>query len=205
MKLRYSPTSPYVRKVSIVAIETGLDDRIERVRTDPWADDTDLGDDNPLGKIPALTTDGGEVLFDSQLICEYLDSLHDGRKLFPLAGGARWRALRLMVLADGTTEAARLQKVELRRPEADRSEWWMERQMTFTRRGLDALENGVADFDDDLTIGHVALGCLLGWLDLRFPGTDWRPARPRLADWYGEFAQRPSMLRTAPVDDPPTT
>ena len=200
MKLRYSPTSPYVRKVSVVAIETGLDDRIERIRTDPWAEDTDLGDDNPLGKVPALITDGGEVLFDSGLICEYLDSLHDGRTLFPAAGGARWRALRLMALADGTTEAARLRLVQLRRPEEERSPWWMERQAMITERGLDALEDGAADLDDDLTIGHVALGCLLGWLDLRFPDADWRHARPRLATWYADFSQRPSMRQTVPVD-----
>jgi glutathione S-transferase len=200
MKLRFSPTSPYVRKVCVVAIETGLDARIERVETDPWDPETDLGDDNPLGKVPALTTDGGEVLYDSQLISEYLDSLHDGAKLFPAAGGARWRALRLLVLADGTTEAARLRLVQSRRPAEERSAWWMERQAMITERGLDALEAGVDDLGDDLTIGHIAQGCLLGWLDFRFADADWRPSRPRLAAWYGHFSRRPSMGATVPSE-----
>ena len=100
MKLRYSPASPHVRKVAVVAHETGLIDRLEIVPTNVWASDTDIGRDNPLGKVPALTTDGGEVLFDSPVICEYLDSLHDGAKLYPPSGGARWTALRRLKVED---------------------------------------------------------------------------------------------------------
>ena len=200
MKLRYSSSSPYVRKVSIVAIETGLDDRIEHNKTDAWDSATDLGLENPLGKVPALVTDGGEVLYDSQLICEYLDGLHDGRKLFPPAGGERWRALRLMTLADGTTEAARLRRVEFRRPDSEPSEWWLERQAAVFERGLDALE---ADCDApgiEPSIGHVAQACLLGWLDFRFPEIAWREGHPRLIAWYESFSERPSMVRTTPSD-----
>ena len=88
MKLRYSPTSPFVRKVMVTAHETGLADRLDLVTTNPWDLDTDLNKDNPVNKVPALVTDGGEMLYDSTVICEYLDSLHDGQKLFPAAGGA---------------------------------------------------------------------------------------------------------------------
>src|SRR3990167_1033017 len=105
MKLRYSPTSPYVRKVSVTLIETGLDKNIERVATSVWDPKTDIGKDNPLGKIPTLITDDGAVLYDSPVICEYLDGLHKGPKLFPASGEARWRALRLQALGDGMTDA----------------------------------------------------------------------------------------------------
>ena len=100
MKLRYSPTSPYVRKVTVTLIETGLEDRVERIPTSVWDPETDIATVNPLGKIPALITDDGEVLFDSPVICEYLDGLHDGDRLFPASGAPRWRALRLLALGD---------------------------------------------------------------------------------------------------------
>ncbi|MEK7820711.1 MAG: glutathione S-transferase N-terminal domain-containing protein, partial [Pseudomonadota bacterium] len=118
MKLRFSPTSPYVRKVCVVALETGLFARLDLAPTNVWAADTDIGRDNPLGKVPALATDGGEVLFDSPVICEYLDSLHDGAKLFPAAGGARWTALRRQALADGILDASVLRFLENRRKDS---------------------------------------------------------------------------------------
>ena len=200
MKLRYSPTSPYVRKVTVTAIETGLDGRIERVPTTPGDAGTDLPADNPLGKVPALITDGGEALFDSLVICEYLDSLHEGARLFPPAGGARWAALRLMALADGTLDAAVARLLEKRRPESERSPSWMERQTRVVERSLDALEDGVAALGEAITIGHIAQGCLLGFLDFRVAEEDWRPGRPGLAAWFETFARRPSMTATLPAD-----
>ena len=98
MKLRYSPTSPYVRKVSITAIETGLADKIERVTTDPWSAETDLGNSNPIGKVPCLITDDGMAIYDSPVICEYLDSLNTGEKLIPASGEARFKALTLAAI-----------------------------------------------------------------------------------------------------------
>ena len=200
MKLRYSPTSPYVRKVTVTAAETGLEDRIERVPGNPWAPDTDVVDDNPLGKVPALITDGGEVLYDSPVICEYLDGLHDGAKLFPPSGGARWTALRRMALADGMTDAAVLRLLESRRPDDRRSEDWINRQAAVVRRGLAALEDEASGLGDAVTIGHIAIGCMLGYVEFRFPGEDWRGDHPALARWYETFAARPSMAATVPKD-----
>ena len=112
MKLCYSPTSPYVRKVVVTAMETGLEPGIERIANNVWDPATDIAATNPLGKVPALTTDDGAVLFDSPVICEYLDSLHDGAKLFPAAGPARWRALRQQALCDGILDAGILRMLE---------------------------------------------------------------------------------------------
>ena len=125
MKLRYSPTSPYVRKVTVLAMETGLDQRIERLPTasSPDNPNPELGKENPLFKVPCLLTDDGLVLYDSPVICEYLDAQHGGRKWFP-AGNARWVALRQMALADGILDAALLRRYELLRPQAERSAGW---------------------------------------------------------------------------------
>ena len=131
MTLRYSPTSPYVRKVMAMAIETGLIDRIKILRTDPWSPDTDLGADNPLGKVPALVLEDGTVLFDSPVICEFLDSLHDGPKLFPAPAESRWQALRLQALGDGLSDAAILRRLDSMRPEAQQSRNWQERQRSY--------------------------------------------------------------------------
>ncbi len=200
MKLRFSPTSPYVRKVCVVALETGLFARLELAPTNVWAADTDIGRDNPLGKVPALATDGGEVLFDSPVICEYLDSLHDGVKLFPAAGGARWTALRRQALGDGMLDASVLRLLESRRKETERSSAWLDRQRTAVERALDALEDEAADLGHGVTIGHIAIGCALGYIDFRFAADNWRHRRPALTGWYEEFARRPSMMRTVPKD-----
>lgn len=198
MKLRYSPTSPYVRKVVVTAAETGLADRIELVRTNPNDPKTDLPQDNPLGKVPALVTDEGETLFDSPVICEYLDGLHAGKNLFPLSGPARWKVLRQQALADGILDAAVLCLLESRRPEALRSADWKERQKGKIARALDAVEAEADDLTDEVTIGTVTLGCALGYLDFRFAQDDWRPGRPKLAAWYEGFAKRPSMVASVP-------
>jgi len=199
MKLRYSPTSPYVRKVSIVALETGLDGHLENVATNAWAPDTDLPKDNPLSKVPALVTDGGEVLFDSPVICEYLDSLHDGHKLFPASGGARWTQLRLAALADGILDAALLRRVEtMMRPEDKRWPDWIARQECAIARGLDELEEECAGWGSDFLIGQIGVVAALGYLDFRDPGLNWRQTRPRLAAWLAALASRPSVAATVP-------
>ncbi|MDJ0951049.1 MAG: glutathione S-transferase N-terminal domain-containing protein [Alphaproteobacteria bacterium] len=200
MKLRYSPTSPYVRKVSVTAVETGLADQIERVQTDPWAAETDLGASNPLGKVPALITDEGDVLFDSPVICEYLDSRSDTAALFPKEGAARWRVLRLQALGDGILDAAVLRLLEGRRPDELQSVAWADRQKAAIDRALNQLEREADGLDGPVTIGQIAVGCGLGYLDFRFPGDDWRAGRPRLAAWYEGFAQRESMQATIPKD-----
>ena len=201
MKLRYSPTSPYVRKVTVTALECGLHDRIDRVAANPWEARPDFLGDNPLGKVPVLITDEGLPLFDSRVICEYLDSLHDGHKLFPTTVPQRWRTLRLMALADGITDASALRRQELLRSERERSKSWVERQREKELRGLDMLEREVPRFHRDITIGQISVGCCLGWLDFRW-GTagDWRIGRPLLADWYSMFMSRPSMVATVPEE-----
>jgi glutathione S-transferase len=202
MQLRYSPTSPYTRKVTVTAIETGLDGRIERIATNVWDPATDIARDNPLGKVPALILEDGTVLFDSPVICEYLDSLHDGPKVIPPAGPERWTALRRQAQADGVVDAAVLRLLESRRPESQRSSTWDARQAGVVARGLNAFETEAATggLAGPLTIGHIALGCCLGWLDLRFPHEDWRAARPALTAWFEAFAARPSMQATPPAD-----
>ncbi len=201
MKLRYSPTSPYVRKVMVTALETGLDKKIEKVPTNPWDPDTDLTKDNPIGKVPALKIEGGDTLFDSPVICEFLDEMHKGDKLFPPAGGTRWTVLRLQALADGILDAAVARVVEGKRPAELQSKDWLERQKKAIARSLDALESSVDELEGrHLNIAHVAIGCALGYLDFRHPGDEWRKGRPNLAKWYEEFSKRPSMQATVPKD-----
>lgn len=199
MKLCYSPTSPYVRKVLVVAIETGVDEKIERISKNVWAADTDIGRFNPLGKVPALLREDGPVLFDSPVICEYLDTTGNGG-LFPPNGEARWNALRLQALGDGILDASIFRLLEGKRDDKTQSEAWIERQKTVIARGLDALEEDVSSLAGDLTIGGITVGLMLGYLDFRFSADQWRHSRPALADWYDIFADRPSVIATEPKD-----
>jgi glutathione S-transferase len=203
MKLHHSAASPFVRKVMAVAIETGLDGRLEPVArvTTPVKPDAGLIGDNPLGKIPCLVTDAGAVLYDSRVICEYLDSLHAGPKMFPAAGPARWTALRRQAEGDGIMDAGLLGRYEtFVRPKEHRWGEWLEAQRQKFRRTMDALEGEAADFERTVDIGTIAVGCALGYLDFRYGDEDWRAPRPRLAAWFERFAKRPSMARTAPAE-----
>jgi glutathione S-transferase len=201
MQLHYNVASPFVRKVMAVAIETRLDDRLEaatRMMT-PIKPDPALVRDNPLGKIPCLVTDDGAVLYDSRVICEYLDSLHDGPRMFPAAGPARWTALRRQAEGDGIMDAGVLARYEtFVRPEEHRWSEWIEGQKQKFRRALDALE--AEALGDTVDIGTIAIGCALGYLDFRYPDEGWRETRPRLEAWFEGFAARPSMARTAPAE-----
>ncbi len=201
MQLRYSPTSPYVRKVMVTAMEAGLDDKIEKVPTNPWDPETDLPKDNPIGKVPALKTDGGDVLFDSAVICEFLDAQHEGDTLFPAAGDSRWTVLKLHALADAILDAAVMTVLEGKRSKELQSKDWVERQKKAINRSLDTLEQSVSEIDGmRLSIAHIVIGCALGYLDFRKPVADWREGRPKLAKWYKEFSKRPSMQATVPKD-----
>jgi len=203
MKLRYSPTSPYVRKVSVTAIELGLAARIERIPTDTQDRESGIAEHNPLGKVPALILEDGGLLYDSPVICEYLDSLHDGPKIFPAVGPERWTALRQQALGDGTLDAAILRMLELvRRPEKLRWEGWIKHQTAKMLRALDRFEAEVAALEGPLTIGRITAGCALGYIDFRAPELDWRAGRPKLAAWYETFAQRPAMQATVPQAAP---
>lgn len=197
MKLRYSPTSPYVRKVMIVAKETGLDGKIEIVET-KLGPDSDILQQNPLGKVPTLIADDGQILFDSPVICEFLDSQSNGAKLFPPAGPARWKTLALQALGDGLLDASVARRVESMRPAASQSADWIAKQAGVMGRSLDLLEKKAAELDGPLTIGQVTVGCALGYLDFRFADDKWGKTRPKLAAWWEKFSQRPSVTATAP-------
>ena len=202
MQLRYLRTSPYVRKVMVCAHELGLADRIETIDTRPQEDEESLCEHNPLSKVPALITDDGEVLYDSPVVCEYLDALA-GNRLFPPSGPARWTALRRHALADGILDAAVARRYESQRPEEIQHEPWVTRQKRKIERALDYFEgeaDALAHGNSPITIGEIAVGCALGYLDLRFEADDWRRNRPALASWYEDFAERPSMRKTIPAD-----
>jgi glutathione S-transferase len=202
MKLHWSPRSPFVRKVMIVAHETGLLDRLTLVRTvaattKPHAE---LMRDNPLSKIPTLVLDDGTVLYDSPVICEYLDGLHAGPKLFPPDAKARMTALRRQALGDGFLDFLLLWRDERMRSQP--SDVHLAAFAAKRKATLAAIETEVADLAaTPLSIGHVALGCALGYLDFRFAAEDWRGAHPRLADWHASFNARPSVRATEPIDD----
>ncbi|WP_158045149.1 glutathione S-transferase N-terminal domain-containing protein [Skermanella pratensis] len=200
MKLRYSATSPYVRKVMMVIHELGLADRVELEKTDAWSPETNLPDDNPLGKVPALVVEGGTALFDSPVICEYLDSLASGGegRLFPPPGAERWAALRFQALADGICDAAILRRLEGNRPEQFRSSDWMERQRRAVARSLDQLEKEADRLGTRADIGALAVLAALGYLDFRFGHEDWRQGRPALSAWFDQASARGSFAATKP-------
>lgn len=201
MKLRFNKLSPFARKVRIVAREAGIADRIEEIETtvSPVAPNESLARENPLVKIPALVTDAGDTLYDSGVICEYLDTLHAKRKLFPARGSQRFTALRRQALADGILEAAVLCRYEAAlRPEALRWKDWIEGQKRKIFGGLGALEAEVESWDDEFNIGQIGAACVLGYLDFRFSEWNWRSGHPRLTAWFDRTAQRPSVAATVP-------
>jgi glutathione S-transferase len=202
MKLYLSPLSPFARKVRVLVRETGLAARIEEVpvTVSPVKANAEVGRSNPLMKVPTLVLDDGSALFDSPVICEYLDSLHTGRKLVPPAGEARWTALKLQAVGDGILEAAVLARYEAAlRPKELQWADWIAGQRGKWHAGLDLLERSAAALASEPTIGGVTAGCALGYLDLRYGDEDWRGSRPALARWYEAFAKRESMRATVPV------
>lgn len=200
MKLYYSPTSPFVRKVNIFAIEVGLDKKIEWVKTNPFLAEDILTTENPLSKIPTLITDDNQVIYDSRVICEYLDTLHHGIKLHPSKEQDRWPVLRLQALADGIMESGILRFLETKRPKELRSSDWDSNQKGSVIRGLDNLENTVSEWGNNLDIGVISVACVLGWLDFRFANEDWRTGRDQLNSWFAEFSKRESIKNTMPAE-----
>ncbi len=202
MKLHTSPASPFGRKVMVVLHETGLVSRVERrdVSQTPIAQDPEVAAANPLGKIPCLELDDGTVLFDSPVICEYLDGLHDGPRLLPQAGPDRFRALRLEALGDGMLDAAVGVRYEtFLRPEHLRWPDWIAAQLLKVTRALDRLEQEAPSLAERIDLGSLTIACVLGYLDFRFAAERWRDGRPKLATWYERIAARPSLLATRPA------
>jgi len=196
VKLFHSPTSPYARKVMACAIAHDLDKQIETVVTNPHDSPAELLAANPLSKVPCLITDDGMALFDSPVICEYLDSLGGTVPLFPRPGRGRWKALKLQALADGILDAALIRRGEEGRPPDEARLAVIARQQAAMDRSLDELEHEVPQ--KGLDIGTISVVCALGYLDLRFPGDDWRTGRPQLAAWFVATSEHPALARTAP-------
>lgn len=203
MKLFWSSRSPFVRKVMVFAHECGLAGRIECERTlvamsQPNAALLKI---NPTGKIPTLVLDDGSALYDSTVICEYLDSLHAGPKLFPPAGPARWTALRRHALGNNLTDNLMLWRNELLRPAPQQSPETLTAFELKVRNAIAALDREAGALAaGPAGIGHVAIAVALGYTDFRFAHIGWRGGNQRIAGWYDAFAQRPSMTATAHVD-----
>lgn len=204
MKLFWSPRSPFVRKVMVCAHELGIENRIEKVyalvsmgRVNP-----EVMSVNPVGRIPALVSDDGMVLYDSHVICEYLDAVHGASRLFPTEAPRRWDALRRLALADGMLETLVLWRSEQTRPASQRAEAVLEAFSRKTESALAAIEGDTSSLNRaEIDIGDVAIGCALGYLDFRFSDLGWRSRFPRTAAWFELFDARPSMRETVPYEE----
>ena len=194
MQLWHTPTSPFARKARIAALELGLGSQIELVEVDPWCS-AELRRLNPLAKVPILVLANGQVLSESTVICDYLDSLGPKRRLFPLEGAQRWRALGLQSLADGAATAAEQLYADEHRPVNERSDLAMDRQRLAIASVLDALE-ATPPAQECCTIGEIAAAALLGYIDFRWPDRQWRQGRPNLAAWFGDFSPRTAIVMT---------
>lgn len=197
MKLYHSPASPYVRKVMVVAQETGQ--TIEKLQSaaSPINRDEKIAKTNPSGKVPTAILDDGQALYDSRVITRWLDAQHNGPKMYP-EGDGLWTVLRREALAEGLLDAALLARYELAmRPEALRWEDWLNGQIAKLDSSLDQMEHESSGFQG-VDAGLIAIGCALGYLDFRFSDHGWRDGRPSLSDWFKTFSTRPSMIDTAP-------
>jgi glutathione S-transferase len=197
VKLYYSPTSPYVRKVIACAIIRGLDGQIEKIPTNPHASPPDLIADNPLSKVPCLVTEDGVSLFGSQLICEYLDSRGDELPLFPPQRPSRWRALKFQSLGDGILDVAVPCRGEQQRPREAARDAVIARYKEVIKRALGVLEADPPHKHVD--IGSITVACALGYLDFRFGDDRWRDGHPKLAAWYEAFARNKGLAETMPA------
>ena len=203
MKLIGSATNPYVRKVRIVMAEKKLDYQL--ILEDVWAADTTITASNPLGKVPCLVMEGGEAVFDSRVIVEYLDTLSPVGKLIPTQGRERAEVKTWEALADGLMDAAILARLEATwagRSAEQRSAAWIERQTGKIDAALKAMSTGLGDkaFCSGIhfSLSDVAVGCALGYLELRFPQVHWRETYPNLARLQEKLVQRPSFVETQP-------
>lgn len=199
MLLRHSPTSPFVRKVMVLLHETGLLERVRIESVDGWSEPEELVRENPLSMVPTLVLEDGRVLYDSPVICEYLDRQHAGAVMIP-SGETRWRVLREQALADGVLDCAVLTFVEYnKRPDDLRWDGWIALKQRAIGRALDALEREVGDFSLRVDLGTISIAVALAYLDLRGAVGEWRDDHPMLAGWYQGFAARPSMRATVPA------
>lgn len=203
MKLIGSAASPYVRKVRVVLAEKRLD--YQFLLEDVWSPDTTIGNSNPLGKVPCLIMEGGEAMFDSRVIVEYLDTLSPVGKLIPTQGRERAEVKTWEALADGVMDAGvlwRLERTWSGRTDTERSDAWIDRQRVKVEAGVAAMAKGLGDkpfcSGIHLSLSDIAVGCALEWLSLRFPEIDWRGEHGNLAKLVDKLMQRPSFVDTRP-------
>lgn len=205
MKLYWSPRSPFVRKVMVCAHEIGIADRIEKIYTlvSASAANADMMRVNPLGRIPALVTENGGILYDSVVICDYLDARYGGGRLFPHDEARRWDALRRHALANGMLELLVQWRSERSRPVSQQSPDTLRAFESKVASGLSAADADAkaASTSTAIDIGHVTLGIALGYLDFRYPEVDWRARHARLAQWFGSLEGRASMKNTLHKDE----
>ncbi len=201
MKLYCTKTSPYARKVRVVAHELGLSDLIEEILCDPFEPTPELLAANPLSRVPTLVTEKGESLPDSNLIIEYLQTRGRGLTALP-RGSKRWSSLRRAQIADGVMTAAFSTVIEKRRPEGIRHVTFLDRQADVIRRAIAVLDLEAAELSNEApSVVEISAGVALAYLDLRMPYIEWRKGHEPLDRWYTAFAQRESMLATAPPPD----
>jgi glutathione S-transferase len=207
MKLFYAPQSPFARKARAAAIELGLEERLhlEYAEVVPGRPNTNHAQSrNPLRKIPALVTDAGETIFDSTVICEYLDALAGGGILIPRDVPRRWRVLTNHALAQGMFESVILIRYETwLRPEAARWSVWVEDHWDKINSGLDWFEHNKSELSEPINLAHLALGSLLGYVDFRWPDHGWRERFSSVSAWFAQLEQRPSFAKTKPEPPPP--
>jgi len=203
MKLIGAVGSPYVRKVRMVLAEKKLD--YQFVPENVWSETTQIGASNPLGKVPCLILEGGEAVFDSRVIVEYLDTLSPVGKLIPSTGRERVEVKTWEALADGLLDAsilARLEATWAGRSDAQRSPAWIDRQMGKVTQSLQAMEMGMGEktycSGIHMSLSDIAVVCALGYLDFRFPQLDWREDHPRLVKLHDKMSQRQSFIDTRP-------
>ncbi len=198
MKLHHAHASPFARKVVACAIARGIEDRIELIPANPHVSPDALLKDNPLSKIPCLVLEDGTPVYDSPVICEYLDSVGDAPRTIPASGAARWKALTQAALADGILDATQPRRREIALPQDEGRKSYIALQQGKVARALDALEaeaDGLGMLD---TLGEIAIGCALGYLDFRYPNEPWRPGHPKLEAWYAKVSALPPLARTVP-------
>jgi glutathione S-transferase len=198
MKLYWSAASPYARKCRIHIRERGLADRIEEITIDPFSDPATLIAVNPLGRVPALERPGRPALFDSRVICAFLDSLDGRRRMIPDGQEERLNVLRLEALADGVMDLTVAMSMEKRKPDGEKTPTFAARWRGQLLRGLDAVTAELAQLPAEFSLAHATFASALGYLDYRQPGVDWRSGRPDLAHWFADASKRPSLTDTAP-------
>ncbi len=197
MKLFSSPTSPYARKARVLIIELGLEQAVEIANVATMEDPDDLHAANPLGKVPALIVNNEVALYDSPVICEYLNA-KNANKFMAADGDARWDCLRREALGDGVIDASFLRTMERLKPAEQQSLLWLERWANAIARGVAEIEKDISGRGDRFDLGDVTAACALGYLDLRHSDLEWRNGHDALAAWFETVSARPSIQTTVP-------